>query len=513
VTTRCRLAAVLLALAALGTGCKKPVAFFAPVPTPLPTPTPVDDTVAFTRAGALWAVHSDGRALQELAAPGRDEDFWFPITVPDGSGFLVWLSRGDGTQDIARVDLGGRVAVLTDTGEQAQPSMKDLDLDNAPSCSPDGKQIAYSFNGDIWITDIDGNDAQTLISDGSSWCPAWSPDGKQIAYVNGPEGHYDLWVTAVENHDTSQLTAFDGYSVGAPRWSPDGSHILLTRTRGVESDIVEIASVNDPPAPDADMLTKDHLSASGVFSPSGAGILFSSARADSVTWDLYTSDLQGNSAKQITHGGGLSPDWTLMKLGSSAIPTPKPSPRLTFRPTPTPVPTPAPSAPMAQPSPANAVVPVGATVSAAAAPAVTAVIAATAVPAVSPPAAQNTPVAAPASAAKAPLTAATLRIRFSASFDDQDQLDAKSMAGLAKLAKRVRQYPGDSLDVVGPQDGSGLMGLYSSDEERSQARAQQVGLALARLAGMKASAVQAQPYSPPAAGGEPGTIQIYLQMR
>ncbi|HTB21540.1 MAG TPA: hypothetical protein VK914_02415 [bacterium] len=497
--TRLPLAAALLALALLGSGCKKPVTAVV-VQTVVPTvkPTPINDTVAFTRSGALWVAHSDGTGAHLLAAPGEDEDFWFPVVSPNGDGFLVWLSRGDGTQDIARIGLTGRVSVLTDTGEKAEPPMKKLDLDNAPSCSPDGKQIAYSFNGNLWIMDADGNNAQTLISDGSSWAPAWSPDGKQIAYVNGPDGHFDLWVTSVENHDTSQLTDFNDYSVGSPRWSPDGGRIMLTRTRGEDSDIVELSSGGDAPTSDADMLTKDHLSASAVFSPSGAQILYSSAQADTVTWDLYVGDAQGNSSKRITHGGGLSPAWTSLPLGSGPVAAPAPLPTQVPTPMPTAVPTALPTS--------------VATAAPTAAPAQPAAQAPAAAPTKAPAAAQAAPMA-KAAVSRPALRAASLRMRFRASFDDQDQLDAQSLAALRKLAKRVRQYPGDSLDVVGPLDSSDLKGLYSSQEERSKARAAEVGGALARLAKMKASAVDAEPYSPPAAGGAADSVMIYVELR
>jgi outer membrane protein OmpA-like peptidoglycan-associated protein len=479
------LAAALLGLAALTAACKQPAppAAVGRSAAVVAVPTPVNDSVAFTRSGALMVAHSDGSGARVLAAPGTDQDFWFPSAAPDGQGYLAWLSSGDGRQNVVHVDMAGRVILLTETGEQALPAMKNLDIGNAPSCSPDGKQIAYSFNGNLWVMNADGYDAQTLIGDGASWSPAWSPDGSQVAYVNGPEGHLDLWVTDIDSRDTYQLTDFGDYTVGNPRWSPDGQHILLTRTRGEDSDVVEVQSKVDLPAADATVITKDHLSAGAAFSPLGGAIVFSSSHSDSNTWDLYTADPFGGSVRQITQGGGLSPAWTQQALEAlAAAPTPRPSPSAAA---------PAPAA-SAHPAPHAA-----------------------AAPASAPAPIQNAPAtAAPVASAPRPaLSSAPLRLRVKASFDDQDKLDAASLAGLAKLSRRVRQYAGDTVVVVGPLDNSALRGLYFANDARSEARAQQVGDALVGLAGIKAARLKVEPYSPPAAGGEADSILIYMELR
>ena len=52
-----------------------------------------------------------------------------------------------------------------------------------PSLSPDGKNIAFSYQGDIWTVPTSGGTAIRLtIHEGYETRPLWSPDGQTIAF-------------------------------------------------------------------------------------------------------------------------------------------------------------------------------------------------------------------------------------------------------------------------------------------------------------------------------------------
>src|SRR5690242_7453775 len=58
-------------------------------------------------------------------------------------------------------------------------------LPSQPAVSPDGKQIAFSWQGDIWTAPIDGGRARRLSThEARDMRPVYSPDGKQIAFVS-----------------------------------------------------------------------------------------------------------------------------------------------------------------------------------------------------------------------------------------------------------------------------------------------------------------------------------------
>jgi outer membrane protein OmpA-like peptidoglycan-associated protein len=498
-------------------GCKKPEPPPRPTPTPTPTPPPVSDIIAFTRMGQLLGTNWDGSQTRVLASPPRGQGLWFPVPAPDGTHFVAWLSRPDGTQNLVRVGLDGRLILLTDINEPAQPPMKNLRLGNSPAISPDGKRIAYSHNGNLWVMDASGYNAETLVGDGASWAPAFAPDGKSLAYVNGTRGKYDLWVADLNSRDTWQITDLVAHSVGHPRWSKDGRHIVLTRSQGDESDVVQVLATTDVPLADVDVITKDKASSSAVFSPTYNRLVFSTQRGEHGRWMLVSSDPTGTDVKPLTDDTALSPAWmkpstttALVADASAARPTPVAAPTAQVVPTAVPAQAAAPVTPTA-PAQAAAQAPAPATAPAQAqapAPAQAAAPAPTAVPTAVP---APQPAAAPTQPA---LKAAPLRLRYKADFADDDSLSPASLADLRKLAPRVKQYDSTRVQVIGPLDGSALRGRYPSQEARSQARAQAVATALGSVAGLESAKVQAQAYSPATAGsGAPNSIQIYVEMK
>lgn len=56
-----------------------------------------------------------------------------------------------------------------------------------PDVSPDGRRIAFSMVGHIWVVNIDGTGLKQLtISSGIETTPSWSPDGRYVVFK-----HYD----------------------------------------------------------------------------------------------------------------------------------------------------------------------------------------------------------------------------------------------------------------------------------------------------------------------------------
>ena len=65
-----------------------------------------------------------------------------------------------------------------------------------PVWSPDEKQIAFDFHGQIWTINADGSHKREITRDAatSNSNPTWSPDGKQIAFMR--------WYTATASRST-----------------------------------------------------------------------------------------------------------------------------------------------------------------------------------------------------------------------------------------------------------------------------------------------------------------------
>ena len=61
--------------------------------------------------------------------------------------------------------------------------------------SPDGKEIAFTYKGDIYKVPVSGGDAVRLTSQPSyDATPIWSPDGKSIAFSSTRNGSMGVYI-------------------------------------------------------------------------------------------------------------------------------------------------------------------------------------------------------------------------------------------------------------------------------------------------------------------------------
>ena len=85
---------------------------------------------------------------------------------------------------------------------------------------------------------------------GDAKSPSFSPDGRQIAFVwNGVERrHYDIYVQLVGGDTPLQLThhkSGDGVP-GPPQWSPDGREIAFARCNSVRDGVYTVPALGGP---------------------------------------------------------------------------------------------------------------------------------------------------------------------------------------------------------------------------------------------------------------------------
>lgn len=102
-------------------------------------------------------------------------------------------------------------------------------------------KIAFSYAGDIWVSDISGSFARRLTSGpGIEYFPKFSPDGKWIAFTGEYDGYFQVFVMPSEGGEAKQLTFYPtqpvsdrmGYDKEVMEWTPDGKYIIFRAQQG-----------------------------------------------------------------------------------------------------------------------------------------------------------------------------------------------------------------------------------------------------------------------------------------
>ena len=148
-------------------------------------------------------------------------------------------------------------------------------LQTGATWSPDGRYIAYSSDRggkfDIWVQQLSGGDPVQITKEpGNNWQPDWSPDGKYIAY-RSEEGDGGLYIVpALGGTGLERKIAPFGYY---PRWSPDGSRILLqTIGFGLPCQFYVVGLDGNPPRAVQEDFTDQISATSAAWHPDGKRI-------------------------------------------------------------------------------------------------------------------------------------------------------------------------------------------------------------------------------------------------
>ena len=191
-----------------------------------------------------------------------------------------------------------RAITLEDIGKIKSPGR--------PHWSPDGRQVAYTIEGQIYVVAAGGGTARAVTSAHSSASdPRWSRDGRALYFLSDRSGKYQLWKLPVDAYgEASQVTSFDR-GIDALVLSPDESRLLLS----FEGEIDAKPADEEPGKSEAQakrnepwVITRLHFK-----EDAGDGYLTGDRAAH-----LYVYDLKSKALRQITSGeySEADPAWS-----------------------------------------------------------------------------------------------------------------------------------------------------------------------------------------------------------
>lgn len=240
-------------------------------------------------ATPTWAYERPGRTF-------RDEPNWKALkdeekeeikTSPDGSldELRAWLAK-----NVA--DKNPRVFTKQDfQGEQGLSA-----------------EIRFSH---LFIQPVDGGAAKQLTAGLQDFSAAtWSPDGREIIcssieYKVEPDKqtYSDLWKISVDSGTAAVFLHMEGYSLGGPRYAPDGKQVLFSLRDDINRHATqnELGLVNNDGS-NARMITRefDRDAGNPAFSADSRKIYFTASSEGDVP--LYVMDVKKGEIAVLLEG-------------------------------------------------------------------------------------------------------------------------------------------------------------------------------------------------------------------
>jgi tricorn protease len=180
-------------------------------------------------------------------------------------------------------------------------------------------RIAFTYLGDIWTADENGQSVQRLtVNRARDAYPRFSPDGKLIAFSSDRNGNLDVFIIPASGGTPKQLTSHsaDDTVLG---WSPDGRGVLFSSQRGEDfMGMLYVVSVDGgmPWKAGPDMGNQASFSPDGkriAYNPKGQ-VYWRKYYRGAYQTDVWVEDIAAKKFTQVTDFDGQD-SWPMWSSG------------------------------------------------------------------------------------------------------------------------------------------------------------------------------------------------------
>ena len=261
--------------------------------------------------GSLFAIPFDLSKLEITGVPAAVVDNVIQYAISD-SGTLAYIPGTLAQAPLRRTMFW----VSRDGKEESIPAPPDSYL--FPRISPEGKRVAFTLRGNIYVLDLLTNNMIRLTVDEGmdNMISIWTPDGKRVIFTASHENIWlgDMyWKSADGMGEAELLASCPGRGLFPWSTSHDGSSLLLLETilAPLENDIGMISMDGGRARKTLLQGGKGTLQKDPQISPNGKWMAYKSSELSKTGFEIYVRSFPDMKSKwQVSTGGGNTPLWS-----------------------------------------------------------------------------------------------------------------------------------------------------------------------------------------------------------